>query len=543
MHRFQLLCLIGLLCVRGFLGAAETKPLAAPPAVEQWGLFELALAGPADGNPFLEVRLTAVFTNGRRSVEVAGFYDGGGIYRIRFMPSEPGAWRYTTRSNRWPLADQTGAFDVTAATGKNHGPVSVRNTYHFAYADGTPFWQVGTTCYTWTHRPTEMEEQTLKTLAASPFNKLRMCVFPQTHGDKFMPPTRFPFEGTPPKQWDTTWFNPEFFQHLEQRIAQLRDLGIECDLILFHPYGQPWGFDAMDPASDDRYLHYVVARLAAYRNIWWSMANEYDFVRTKTTADWDRFFQIVQQSDPYGHLRSIHNGDVFYDHNKPWVTHVSVQKGPALEESGRAELLREVYHKPIVFDEVCYEGDHFLRWANLSGQEMVHRFWVATVAGTYAGHSEYFQAPHDVVWLGQGGVLKGESPARLAFLRKILEDAPAGGLDPIDHWQEARPAVAGDPGSYYLIYFGRTAPAKWTFELYRSRLTDGMEFSVEIIDTWAMTITRLPGVFVTKEKDRYYFADRDGRSIALPNKPGIALRIRWVGGVSPRKDASIIAGP
>ena len=68
-----------------------------------------------------------------------------------------------------------------------------------------------------------------------------------------MPPTRWPFEGTPPKQWDTTRFNPDFFRHLEQRIAQLRDLGIECDLILFHPYGQDWGFDTMDAASDDRY--------------------------------------------------------------------------------------------------------------------------------------------------------------------------------------------------------------------------------------------------------------------------------------------------
>ena len=30
-------------------------------------------------------------------------------------------------------------------------------------------------------------------------------------------------------------------------------------------------------AVDDRYLRYVVARLAAYRNVWWSLANEYDF--------------------------------------------------------------------------------------------------------------------------------------------------------------------------------------------------------------------------------------------------------------------------
>jgi hypothetical protein len=38
--------------------------------------------------------------------------------------------------------------------------------------------------------------------------------------------------------WDFTRFNPEFFRHYEKRIGQLRDLGIEADLILFNPYGR-----------------------------------------------------------------------------------------------------------------------------------------------------------------------------------------------------------------------------------------------------------------------------------------------------------------
>ena len=60
----------------------------------------------------------------------------------------------------------------------------------------------------------------------------------------------------------------------------------------------------MGPESDDRYLRYAVARLAAYRNIWWSFANEWDFMGSKKDADWDRYFRIVMEEDPYGHLRS-----------------------------------------------------------------------------------------------------------------------------------------------------------------------------------------------------------------------------------------------
>ena len=73
---------------------------AAENTVPQWGIYEVALNGPTNGNPFLDVRLSAVFGNGSKSVEVPGFYDGDGVYRVRFMPDTPGRWQYETRANR-----------------------------------------------------------------------------------------------------------------------------------------------------------------------------------------------------------------------------------------------------------------------------------------------------------------------------------------------------------------------------------------------------------------------------------------------------------
>ena len=55
-------------------------------AVEKWGVFEAAFAGPSEGNPYLDVAFDAVFTHKSREVRVPGFYDGNGTYRIRFMP-------------------------------------------------------------------------------------------------------------------------------------------------------------------------------------------------------------------------------------------------------------------------------------------------------------------------------------------------------------------------------------------------------------------------------------------------------------------------
>ena len=52
-----------------------------------------------------------------------------------------------------------------------------------------------------------------------------------------------------------------------------------------------------------------------------------------------------------------------------------------------------------------------------------------------------------------------------------------------------------------------------------------MKFHVDVIDTWEMTITPVDGVFTLKEKDSHTFVDRDDRTIKLPDKPYMALRI------------------
>ena len=233
------------------------------------------------------------------------------------------------------------------------------------------------------------------------------------------------------------------------------------------------------------------------------MANEYDLVKTKTMLDWDRFFRIVQESDPYSYLRSIHNSGPMYDHSKPWVTHVSVQSSD-LDKAG--EWLSQ-YRKPVVFDEMKYEGNIPKRWGNISAQEMTRRFWLATVAGAYAGHGETYLGPNDVLWWSKGGILHGESPARIAFLRKILEEGP-GGLNPTaDRYYPN----AGIEGEYYLYYFDINGPAE-----YELKLPPGGSYRAEIIDPWNMTITPVAGTFQDKTK------------IALPGKPYMALRLRKV---------------
>lgn len=496
------------------------------PMVEQWGVFELVLVGPTNGNPFTEVQLAARFQKDFDLVEVRGFYDGDGIYRIRFMPGKQGVWRYLTICNVPELDGKTGELTVTPPAPSNHGPVRVAHTFHFAYADGTPFKPLGTTLYAWIHQPDELQEQTLKTLAAAPFNKVRMCIFPKRYPWNTNEPALYPFEGRP-GNFDFSRFNPVFFRHLERRILDLQKLGIEADLILFHPYDNGhWGFDRTPSTVDERYLRYVIARLAAFRNVWWSLANEWDFMRYKTEADFVRFGELVSREDPYRHLVSIHNGSELFNHTLPWITHASIQNGAAVESPLSAELYRSAYRKPIIYDEIKYEGNIPKRWGNISAEELVFRFWNATVAGTYATHGETYLSPDDVLWWSKGGVLKGKSPARLAFLRQVLEDAPAEGIEPIDKWQN--PEFGGRIPDYYLVYFGKATPTEWQFKLPRKRKgpNAGMCYTVEVLDTWDMTVTPVADTFTLVQQSEYFFVDKDGKKIRLPGKPYIAIRIK-----------------
>ncbi len=514
---------------RGVLAAGLSAPLAAgakaaPAGVERWGVFELALDGPKTGNPFADVTLAAEFRQGEARHVVPGFYDGDGVYRVRFSPGTDGAWTWRTRSNVKALNGHAGGFTATAPQPSNHGPVRVTaDGYHFAHADGTPFRQIGTTCYSWAQQSDARCDETLKTLAASPFNKMRMLVFPNVAAEPVAP---FVATGPGPKDWDAARFNPAFFRRFEDRVARLGALGIQADVILFHPYDKAHGYNDMTAAEDEHYLRYIVARLSAYRHVWWSMANEFDLIRTKTTADWDRVFQVVRDADPYGRLRSMHNCHVFYDNRKPWVTHSSIQNGSAVVDDSRAEIYRDVWEKAVVFDEVCYEGHIEARWGQLSGEELVSRFWHGTVAGTYVGHSEVLTndgSGADASWLGKGGGLLGTSAPRLAFLKRVMEAGPAPGIEPVDKWWDRH--LGGQAGSYYLRYFGRETPAEWAFELPKTGLNGGEMFRVEVLDTWNMTMTPVEGVFTLGASDKHSFRDPARAEVALPGKPWIAVRV------------------
>ncbi|QGY42124.1 DUF5060 domain-containing protein [Maribellus comscasis] len=458
------------------------------PETEQWDVFQLSLFASVEGNPFMNTEISAEFVNGDKRILVPGFYDGNDTFRIRFSPPVQGVWKYKTQSNNNDLLGKTGEFLCVPPTGENHGPVKVVNTWYLQYADSTPFYSVGTTAYQWTSVKQSIQEQTLETMAKVPFNKIRMCVFPKSYiyGNE-TEPWRYPFERINSKN---NFENPdiEFFQNFDKRIKQLCDLGIQADVILFHPYDR-WGYSKMGSEMNKRYVRYMVARISAYRNVWWSLANEWDIPDIKETIDWEGIGTLLQNEDPYQRMRGIHNWygseDHFYDHSRPWLTHVSAQTS----QFYNAEKWRKRYKKPLMFDEMRYEGDVPSDWGNLSGEEMVSYFWMAGLSGGYGTHGETYTNDSDtseVRWWSKGGTCVGESPERIVFFQSILEQAPVTAMKPELNDK-------GDPenlnnnvyifskhGAYYLAY---VADPSQSVEI---NLPGDSSYKLEVIDTWNM---------------------------------------------------------
>ena len=476
--------------------------------MRQYEMFELCItAGGEIGEMSVEFEL-----DGARTLQKC-FYDGGGVYKARYLPERTGVCRWKTVG----ALSMSGQEECMPAEHGRHGRVKAVGT-HFEYADGTYYYPFGTTVYALAHQSDELVRKTLSSLKNSPFNKVRFCVFPKHYDFNHNEPPFFAFERDVDGKWDVSKPCYAFWHRFEGIISALGDMGIECDVILFHPYDR-WGFSRLSKQDSIAYLELLLRRLSAFPNVWWSMANEYDLMDNYTKDDFADFARYIRKNDNFGHLLSCHNCFDYFDFSQPEITHCSVQDIFVSE----AVELKKKYNKPVVYDECCYEGNIEYGWGNISARELTDRFWTAVVNGGYCTHGETYLSDDEVLWWAKGGTLKGESPKRIAFLREISEALPS----PIEYLEEGvgrlteemilgykkngipknlktdfwvkgltslpderikgfilrSRGVCGHCGDdAFIWYYGRSCPA-----FCHILLPENSRYRVEVIDTWEMT--------------------------------------------------------
>jgi len=412
-------------------------------SVEAYDFFEVTVnvAQPDAHDPFTDVTVVGSFakagTNERRNVE--GFCDSadGSVFRIRFMPSSPGDYRYSVTYQQGDFQKtSTGAFRAT--DGHRRGPIRVDPSYpwHFLWeGTGEHYFFNGTTAY-WLPgwREERIINDSLERLHRLKVNRLRVLLAgaanifwgePVMTGEGFTMCLR-PWIAKSPESFDHpsidyTRFNIPYWQKWERmlRFARERDMIISVVLdISTHNAQAPAG-----SADERRYFRYAVARLSAFSNITYDLGDDLDSFRDEKWAH--ETGTLIESWDPYKHLATSH--PVHREHQDraaDWFGFTSIQEWSRRQHALMLEE-RQIQMKtgriiPQTNEEYGYE-DHYPHWAPAppgdSSETLRQTAWEIAMAGAYGTAGESARRGTNIWPDTGGGWINGRGDDTMVMLR------------------------------------------------------------------------------------------------------------------------------
>ncbi len=404
-----------------------TSASAATDTVTRWSIHEISFMGRESyANPYLKhddplLSVTFVHPDSGTQIVVEGFWDGGDTWRVRFAPTRPGMWTWTSSSADDGLNGKTGSLKCIAPTAaqiaenpnyRGHIKVGPTSRY-FVHADGTPFFWLGDTAWFMNSRRCALGDNAdgpfytyLRDRRAKGFTVILAQYF-ATHqrneaGYPFPANTKLPGNG------DFDELNPDYFKQLDVRVQAIWDGGF---VLAAHPTWigkRMW----MPPEDAGRISRYLMARYGAY-NIIWSLSGEYQYSYSRqprpwTTQDWKALGKTVQSCNVFGHPVSVHpsgrqkpddppewpaeahvgsSGGEF--HNEAWLDHNWLQTGQRFDLLWRnpmrvAENYTRTPVKPLIHSEGWYENQR--KWGPICTPAHIRwQAWAAFLNGA-AGH-------------------------------------------------------------------------------------------------------------------------------------------------------------
>jgi hypothetical protein len=408
MKKQPLLFLLVFLFATGELKASDT--------LKQWQVFEVKMTAEKNyENPYWLVPVNddkdfvyAEFKgiNGDaegKTVTVAGFWDGGKDWKIRFTPPFIGQWKYNTISADKGLNDVKGSLTVTGwnknAKNENptrHGFVQVMNNgenagHYFKYADGTPFLWIADTWWNWTDK--RLKFSTFKHLvddrSAKGFDIGQLFVAANGWGRES-------------SLLDETYTIPDI-QHIKKVDSMIAYANSKGITVWIHGWWSRKNLNETAGAEKiKRWWHYLINRYAAY-NVIWVMAGEYNMNNYGgfPLSFWKNLGQFIKDKDPYNRIVSVHNTPPGWEggadapqwstaevlHDEKWLDYNQSQVGHGKWYNEMipwvvSEAYKKTPAKPIVVTEPWYE------FAEGSAPAMDIRFgaWSAILSGA-AGHT------------------------------------------------------------------------------------------------------------------------------------------------------------
>jgi hypothetical protein len=364
-------------------------------------------------NPFL-VRTEGVFTGTEgQVVRIPGFYDGDGVWKIRFSPTSLGRWEYEVRA---PLVDSdpiaTGTLDCVPAVRSRPGMVGISGSHplHFQHEDGSFHFMNAYECdWIWAldlGRPDmSRTEALLDQIASHRFNTILVNVYAHdtnwrsgtTSETDYGPPAMFAWLGTNDAP-DHSQLNVEFFRHWDRLMALMEERSIVAHLFL-KVYNKAVSWPQRRSAEDDLYFEYVVARYQAYWNVIWDFSKE--SFNEPDKAYLANRIALIRSRDAYGHLVTTHDDHQFACDPQfgNQIDFYTAQQHLDFYESAVNAQYR--YRKPYFNSEFGYEHgpaglDDYTYAVRQTPEEFVWRAWEIAMAGAYPAYY-YTHTAWDVI--------------------------------------------------------------------------------------------------------------------------------------------------
>ncbi len=351
-----------------FLALAAVAP-SADESVNLWQRYEAAFTAAEDTSPDADFAVEFTSPSGRRR-SVAGFWDGGRTWRVRFLPDEEGDWRYRSRAKpATGLDGRAGRFACRKPTGRvsnpllKHGPVVVApDGRHLEHLDGTPFFWLADTVWNGPALSTAddwhayLEDRAKKHFSAVQFNALCPWRAAPTDADG-----KTAFSGE-----KRVRVNPDYFRRLDARLDAINAQGLLAAPVLI------WANKADDPgnalpeADVIKLLRYEVARYGA-NHVLWILAGDNDYKGAKG-ARWRRIGAAVfgenrQPAPVMAHPTGM-NWPWADWRDEGWLTVLGYQSGHGdsddtlrwLHSGPPSDGWRKAPARPVINLEPPYEG-------------------------------------------------------------------------------------------------------------------------------------------------------------------------------------------
>jgi len=370
--------------------------------ITTWQPHDFEFKSPSSvSNPFA-LEFSADFTGpDGRHLTVPGFYDGNGIWKVRFSATKAGKWMLVTNAGLPDLDGRKTQFIVTANKNKTlHGGLAVdpNNPHHFIYQDGTHWFPVGYEC-NWLWALDEDDDKLpnvnsfLDKLSSYGFNFILVNTYcydttwrpGKSSADDYGPSALYPWEGTNDKP-DFSRFNITYWRHFDRVVAALSEHGMVAHLYL-KVYNKKVNWPQNNSPEDDRYYQWIVARYAAYPNIIWDLAKEANY--EKSVVYKVGRLKFIRGLDPYHHLLTIHTDIQTYDSGAydglvDFRSHQ--EQSDHLHATGLKQLAQNNW--PVFNVESGYEygpkGADDKTYAHAeSPEEVALRIWQIQMAGCY----------------------------------------------------------------------------------------------------------------------------------------------------------------